>query len=184
MINNVCDIEYRFISENEINKDLFNKFIRHQVVVDCFRRGADGGWEIRKDPFIDDWSECDYEKLVSDLRNTILNGGFVYGAFGDTELKGFVSVEGELFGGDNGYIDVSNLHVSEDMRGCGIGKVLFNAAKNLAIKSGAKKLYISSHSAVETQRFYRSLGCVDAKEYSAVHVEAEPYDCQLEFVLD
>lgn len=176
-------MEYRCIYKNEINRDLFNKFIRHQVVVDCFRKNEFGDWEIRKDPFVDDWSECDYEKLVNELNNTVSNGGFVYGAFYNAELKGFVSVEGEIFGEENGYMDISNLHVSEDMRGHGIGKILFNAAKEYAIKCGARKLYISSHSAVETQNFYRSLGCVDAKDCSAAHVKAEPYDCQLEFAL-
>ena len=69
------------------------------------------------------------------------------------------------------------------MRRNGIGKALFLAASEWAKKQGAKKLYISSHSAIETQRFYRSMGCVDAAEYNQKHVEAEPYDCQLEYVL-
>lgn len=177
-------MDYRCIYKNEINMDLFNKFIRHQIVTDCFRKNGCGEWEIKNDPFIDDWSESDYKNLICILRNTILNGGFVYGAFYNSELKGFVSVEGEIFGRENRYMDVSNLHVSEDMRRCGIGKILFDIAKKLAKENGAKKLYISAHSAVETQEFYRSMGCVDAKEYSVEHVKKEPYDCQLEFILD
>ena len=43
------------------------------------------------------------------------------------------------------------------------------------------KLYISGHSAVETQAFYKAMGCVEAKEYNQKHVELEPYDCQLEY---
>ena len=42
---------------------------------------------------------------------------------------------------------------------------------------------ISAHSAIETQRFYRSLGCVDAAQPLQKHVEAEPFDCQLEYRL-
>ena len=49
---------------------------------------------------------------------------------------------------------------------------------------GAKKLYISAHSAVETQAFYRAMGCVEAQEYNQKHVEAEPYDCQMECSLE
>ena len=41
----------------------------------------------------------------------------------------------------------------------------------------------SAHSAIETQRFYRSLGCVDAAQPLQKHVEAEPFDCQLEYDL-
>ena len=43
-----------------------------------------------------------------------------------------------------------------------------------------RKLYISAHSAVETQSFYRAMGCVEAEAYCAEHVEREPFDCQLE----
>ena len=49
-----------------------------------------------------------------------------------------------------------------------------------AKQKGAKKLYISAHSAVESQAFYKSMGCVEAEVYNKKHVEDEPYDCQLE----
>lgn len=52
--------------------------------------------------------------------------------------------------------------------------------KGFAREKNAKKLYISAHSAVESPAFYKAMGCVEAKEYNAEHVEKEPYDCQLE----
>ena len=102
------------------------------------------------------------------------------GAFADGQLKGFVSVEPELFGGENKYLDLSSLHVSADFRGKGIGTALFDAAKEFAKQSGAKKLYIFSQSAIETQTFYRKIGCVDAAEPNKKHVAKEPFDRQLE----
>ena len=54
------------------------------------------------------------------------------------------------------------------------------AAKEWARKKGARKLYISAHSAVESQAFYRQMGCVEAELYNQSHVEKEPFDCQLE----
>ncbi len=175
-------IEYRAVSAGELDRELFRPFIRHQVVVKCWRR--DGGeWVIRDDPFIDDWSEEDYGFLVSCLKNTVSTGGLVLGAFLDGELKGFASVEPELFGGEHCYLDLSSIHVSEDMRGQGIGAALFAAAKDWARAHGGRKLYISAHSAVESQAFYRRMGCVEAQEYNRKHVEAEPFDCQLECVL-
>ncbi|MEN2598616.1 GNAT family N-acetyltransferase, partial [Acinetobacter baumannii] len=72
--------------------------------------------------------------------------GFVYAAFYDGVLKGFVSVESGLFGKEQKYLDLSSIHVSEDMRHSGIGKTLFLAAKEWAKKHGAEKLYISAHS--------------------------------------
>lgn len=175
-------ITYRQLASNEINRELFKEFIRRQVVTDCLRKENDE-WVIRSNPFIDDWSEEDYKFLVSCLKNTVKNGGFVYGAFYDGVLKGFVSVEADIFGEEQGYMDLSSIHVSEDMRGKGIGKALFHAAKEWAKGKGAKKLYISAHSAVESQAFYKKMSCVEAQKYNKKHVEKEPFDCQLECLL-
>ena len=130
----------------------------------------------------DQWSERDYEVLVKCLKNTAETGGLVLGAFADGKLKGLVSVEGRPMGRAGNYRDLSSLHVSEECRGMGIGRALFDAAADWARNQGAEKLYISGHSAVETQAFYRAMGCVEAQEYDPVHTAAEPYDCQLEFV--
>ncbi len=172
-------INYRTLHTDEISMELFQNFIRHQTVNKCLRR-ENGEWVVREDPFIDDWSKEDYELLVSCLKNTLRTGGFVYGAFQDEKLKGFVSVEPEIFGGTQQYLDLSSIHVSEDMRKTGIGRNLFLAAKKWAREKGAKKLYISAHSAVESQAFYTAMGCREAAVYHQGHVEKEPYDCQLE----
>lgn len=179
-------IYYRTLCADEINRELFRGFTRRQNVVKCWRKVGEK-WVIRDDPFLDDWSGQDYEHLIKCLKNTIQTGGLVYAAFcgqpSRSTLKGFVSVESALFGGSQEYLDLSSIHVSEDMRGMGIGKNLFQTAKDWARKKGAKKFYISAHSAVETQAFYRAMGCVEAQEYNQRHVESEPYDCQLECVL-
>lgn len=172
-------IEYRNISADEINRALFSSFIRRQTVVKCVRR-ENGVWVVRDDPFIDNWSEEEYQFLIKCLKHTVSSGGFLQGAFADGQLKGFVSVEPALFGEKNRYLDLSSLHVSADFRGNGIGTALFDAAKEFARQNGAEKLYISSHSAIETQAFYRKMGCVDAEEPNEKHVAKEPFDRQLE----
>lgn len=173
---------YRTLTSGEINREIFSGFIRHQVVTKCWRR-QNNEWVIQDAPFIDDWSEEEYRFLVDCLKNTADTGGFVYATFCGDILKGFVSVESGLFGGEQKYLDLTSIHVSEDMRGQGIGKQLFTAAKEWAKENGAEKLYISAHSAVESQAFYRAMGCVEAEVYHQKHVEAEPYDCQLECLL-
>ena len=175
-------IQYRNLQTDELNRDLFKDFIRQQNVTKCWRREY-YKWVIKDDPFIDDWSEADYQTLISCLKHTLATGGFVHAAFDEGRLKGFVSVESGLFGGEQKYLDLSSIHISEDMRNKGIGTTLFLAAKEWAGNSGAKKLYISAHSAVESQAFYKKMGCVEAEVYHQKHVEAEPYDCQLECVL-
>ena len=95
---------------------MFKNFIRRQNVTLC-RRREQGAWVLKSDPFIDDWSEEDYVFLVKCLKNTISSGGVVYAAFLNGYLKGFVSVESKLFGKKENYLDLSSIHVSEDMRG-------------------------------------------------------------------
>lgn len=180
---NKMDIIYRALAFEELTPALFADFCRRQIVTKCWRR-VNGEWVIRDDPFIDDWSAEEYELLCGCLRNTISKGGFVYGAFSDGVLKGFVSVENGIFGGEHRYMDLSSIHVSEELRGRGIGSALFLAAKAWAGEHGAKKLYISAHSAVESQAFYKKLGCVEAMLYNKEHAEKEPFDCQLEAVVD
>lgn len=175
-------IQYRNLSSDELCPELFCSFTRHQAVTKCWRREG-GEWVIKDAPFIDDWTAGDYQTLISCLKNTAVTGGLVHAAFVDGALKGFVSVEAGLFGGEHRYLDLSSIHVSEELRGSGIGSALFNAARTWARANGAKKLYISAHSAVETQAFYRGLGCVDAAVCDKRHIEAEPFDCQLEYEL-
>lgn len=176
------EVRYRDLALAELDRELFTHFIRRQEVTDCWRREGEG-WVIRPDPFVDDWSEEDYQFLVRCLKDTLTQGGFVYGAFVEGQLKGFVAVTAGLFGGENQYLDLASIHVSQDLRGKGIGKTLFRAAAGWARAQGAKKLYISAHSAVESQAFYAAMGCVDAQLPDPRHMEAEPFDRQLEFVL-
>lgn len=130
-------IEYRELTENEICRELFAGFIRHQNVTKCFRK-ENGSWIIKDAPFVDDWTESDYAILIDCLKNTVRTGGFLYAAFNGGILKGFASVESGAFGEDQEYLDLSSIHVSEDMRGKDIGKKLFNAANDWAKKKEQK----------------------------------------------
>lgn len=169
----------RELNENDITLELFKDFRRHQKVEKSMRK-THGKWIAVDTVFVDDWGVAEFEELVRCLKNTVRTGGVVYAAFEGERLLGFSSVESEFFGSQKQYLELSSMHVSEEMRGKGIGKKLFYSAAEWAKNHGAKKLYISSQSSVETQGFYRSVGCREAEEYSAPHVEKEPYDCQLE----
>lgn len=172
-------IEYRTLLANDVNISLFKHFDRTQIVTKCWRK-IDGEWLIVDSPFIDNWSKEDYMSGVNYLKRVITCCGYVVGAFCDGQLKGFMSVEPEIFGNNFKYMCLSNIHVSKDMRAMGIGKELFRLAKKWAKEHNAEKLYISAHSAIESQAFYRAMGCIEAVEYNKECVDREPYDCQLE----
>ena len=172
-------ITYRSLMESEITRELFSAFQRRQEVTRVWRK-RDGAWVIEDDPFVDDWSAAEYAELVTDLRRTARDGGMVLAAFTQAGLKGFASVEPDFFGTSCRYADLSSLHVSGELRGQGVGSKLFRGAQAWAKEKGADKLYISAHSAVETQAFYHAMGCVEAQEYNRMHAEKEPCDCQME----
>lgn len=173
------DVLFRPLREEEITRALFLHFCRRQRVTICLRN-VGGEWREFFSPFTDDWNEEDYARLAECLRSTLQKGGAVFGAFSGGRLKGFASVEGEPLGFEGAYRELTSIHVSEDMRRGGIGKELFLRAKEWAKAQGAKKLYISSHPAVESQRFYRAMGCVDAKEIVGGRTPNEPPDRRLE----
>ena len=171
--------ELRPLAGEELTPSLFAWFDRFQPVEKCWRK-QDGQWVVKDIAFTERWSEGDYRELCALLRLTLATGGAVWGAFLDGKLKGFVSVEGERIGSRGQYADLSSIHVSADARGKGLGRALFQKAEEAGRMLGAQALYISAHSSVESQAFYKAMGCVEAKEYQAFHVEKEPCDCQLE----
>lgn len=171
--------EFRSLTREEITPQLFRCFDRFQIVERCWRK-VEGQWTVKDVVFTERWGEEDYRFLCQCLQNTVSTGGQVWGAFVEGRLKGFASVEGELLGSRGQYADLTSIHVSADARSHGLGRRLFLLAKETARDLGAKALYISAHSAVESQAFYKAMGCVEAEEYLPEHVEKEPCDCQLE----
>ena len=176
------DLIYRAVESDELCIELFAHFDRYQKVTHCWRK-EDGRWVIKPVAFTEQWGEKEYRSLALDLQNTLKNGGVVFGVFADGQLKGFSEVTAEPLGPEKEYLELSSLHVSYDFRRQGAGKKLLSLAADWARDKGAKKLYISAHSSVESQAFYRAVGCVDAVYPDAAHVEKEPCDCQLEYRL-
>ena len=175
-------IEIVYTQLKEINTELFSAFDRYQEVKKCWRK-ADGKWILKDIAFIEQWNKEDYETLVLCLKNTVDTGGVVFGVLCKNTLVGFASLENELFGSHDQYLQLSSLHVSNGMRKKGIGRDLFHISCEKAKELGAKKLYISAHSSRETRAFYNTVGCVEALEYNNGLVIKEPFDCQLEYDL-
>lgn len=173
------NITIQEIQEKDLKIELFSDFNRFQDVKKAWRKEA-GEWVLKDICFQEHWSGEDYLYLIECLKGTIAKKGKVYGAFENKKLVGFASVEREPFGSGKQYVQLTSLHVTFEKRGTGIGKQLYEAALSAAAGFGAKKLYISAHSAQETQAFYKAMGCVEAKEYDQKAVELEPCDCQLE----
>lgn len=175
------EIYVRELSIDDINENLLKFYSRYQEVNKVWR--VENNRKVIKDiSFIEDWDYEEKQAIIKALKEIILNDGAVFGAFEDKKLKGFASISGTLLGENKEYLQLLELHVSNDLRGKGIGKMLFKSCVEKANELGAEKLYISSHSSIETMSFYTRMGCVDAKWLYKYQVEIEPCDCQLEYV--
>ena len=75
---------------------------------------------------------------------------------------------------------VHSFHVSADQRRRGLGRKLFDAAKEEARKHEAAALYISACSSEETINFYLAMGCHLSQSPIPEIVADEPWDIQLE----
>lgn len=175
-------IDFLELFANDLTIELFATFNRHQEVKQCWRK-EDNQWVLKDISFVEDWGDTEKKILTDCLINTVNTKGIVLGAFVNDNLVGFASLESNFFGSFNQYLQLSSLHTSYEFRGKGIGKTLFNMICQEAKKTGAKKIYISSHSSKESQAFYKKVGCVDALEVNKRLAEEEPCDCQLEYNL-
>lgn len=175
-------VDYRRVGIDEIEPWLWRDFNRHQVVTRCLRKQG-SVWNLADIPFTEEWGSSEIEQLCGHLKSTIESGGVLIAAFVKGKLKGFTSVENKPFGEHNEYLQLSSLHTSFEMRGTGIGKKLFSMACEYSREKHAEKLYISAHSAEETQAFYRAVGCVHAVYINEKLADAEPYDVQMECAL-
>lgn len=131
----------------------------------------------------EDWPDG-YEKYRDALKETVRADGAAIGAFDEDErLVGFVTLNSGFFGETAKYVLLDSMFVSKEFRNYGIGKQLFHKCAEKAKEWGAGKLYMCAASSEDTIAFYRSLGCVDAKEVNKELYESDPRDIQLEYEL-
>lgn len=177
-------MEIRELTAEEITAELLDSFVRTQdvTVVWKFDPEADK-WGVALEPRTDDWDSAEREKMVDRLAQIAQSGGLVLGSVQDGKLLGFAAVDPEPIGTEGRYRDFSALHVAQNVRNQGLGTRMFLRAAEWAQDQGAPSLIISSHPAVETQGFYRTLGCVDAAEAQPALAKEHPDYRQLEFPL-
>jgi N-acetylglutamate synthase-like GNAT family acetyltransferase len=168
---------------DELTPGLLDGFQRYQEVNQVWRV-VDARKVLVACTYTEDWDKNRLDRVVRDqLAPCLEEGGAVWTARRDGKTIAFAALLSRFFGSHNQYLELKQLQVSHDGRRLGLGRRLFNLVCEEARIRGAKKLYISAHSAVASQEFYTSIGCTDADEPNAVLVEREPYDIQMEYQL-
>lgn len=129
------------------------------------------------------WPPGEAEKYTPILQESYDRGGVFFGAFDDGCLIGAVVLENKFIGQSRDQLQLSLLHVSRDYRGRGLGRRLFDLAKEQARQMGARRLYISATPSEHTVNFYLRCGCTLAAIPDAELFEREPEDIHLEYVI-
>jgi N-acetylglutamate synthase-like GNAT family acetyltransferase len=176
------NIEFKVLSLNDINNKLLDDFNRYQKVKKCYVND-NGKWILKSNEFIENWDQDKKYNVIKYFSNAIDEGSFVIGAYDNNNLIGFSVLLNKKFGKKKNYVELKYLHVSFGYRHKGIGKKLFELCIKKAKNIGIEKIYISTNSAEETQKFYLDIGCIDALEINKEAAENEPYDRQMEYII-
>ena len=177
--NNSLPVEIRALSPEDIPGTLLENFIRFQET-DRVWAVSNGELIEKEDHFIDDWDQQRLARESQYLRDCAARGGIVVGAFQDDTCIGFTSIQPDRFGSRMQYAEMTMCHVTRLLRGQGIGKKLFNFSCEVAKSRGIENLYLSTHPSIESQGFYRSVGCVLAQEINPEILAREPLDIHME----
>lgn len=167
----------------DLNDSFLKEFNRYQVTNQVLFKEIDQ-IKMKSDHFIDDWDDEKKAQVIHELRTCFVKGGRVIGAYDEKSLAGFANLECHLFGSNMEYIELPYIHISTERRGSGIGKKLFIKCCEEARKLGAEKLYIAAHPSIESQGFYKAMGCKEAVEINEKIVSREPLDIQFEKILN
>jgi predicted N-acetyltransferase YhbS len=125
------------------------------------------------------WPPGEVERVTPLLHDCYRRGGEFYGMFEGEALVGAAVIDGECIGPDRAWVALKFLYVSRSHRGKGVGSRLFEYAKDMARRSGARGLYISSTPTEYSVYFYLRLGCEIAAEPDPTLFALEPEDIHL-----
>lgn len=172
-------VEIKLITMQDLTDDFLLTFQRyqetHKVLVEIDNRLFE-----KNDSFIDDWDTVKKVAIVQELRTSLTAGGIVLGVYENQNLIGFANIEPTRFGPQMEYVELSYIHVSQEIRGKGIGKKLFEVCCEMGCQLGGQKLYIAAHPSIESQLFYKKMGCTLASHIEKDILSKEPLDIQME----
>jgi N-acetylglutamate synthase-like GNAT family acetyltransferase len=174
---------FKELKITDIDNNILDNYNRYQEVKRCYRN-ENGEWVLKDIGYIEDWDRDEIQNQIRHFSDCIKDGGSVFGAYENKKLIGFAVLLNKKFGNRKQYIQLESLHVSFGYRHRGIGKKLFELCIKKAKTVGAEKIYISANTSEETQKYYLSIGCKDAEEKNKELAEKEPFDRQMEYIIE
>ncbi len=152
--NSLPSLQTVNLDTNNFNENSLDNFILNQRVTHCWRK-INGEYKLLPVCYTEKWNLSERKNMAQKIISAVRCGATAIAAIIDNSIIGFALLSDYLFGKNKEYIDLEEFYVSEPFRGNGIGKLLFEKICPAAKQSGAKKLYISAHSAEESIAAYK-----------------------------
>lgn len=182
------NIVLREVAYGEITEDWLDSFERYQESTQWYHYEGDE-LVLGEEWFVDDWDLEEKREKAAFIRQSLTEGAALIAAFHTPELcqgadnagtaresaaasNTMDPAQAETLAGftlvlppvKDGYAELSKLHVARSMRHKGLGRALFLEAKRAARAMGAQWLFMATNPAMETQQFYRAVGCEDGRD--------------------
>ena len=165
-------IRIELLSAENFKPYSLDNYQRKQDVKKVYRK-HNGKYILVDCNYTEDW---DMEKRRSVAKDISSDAYVTYLALDNDEVVGFIGLKKDTLGS---YMILDQMQVSASCRGQGIGRKLFDAAKEEARKAGAEALYISACSSEDTIAFYKAMGAELTDHPIKEMAEAEPCDLQM-----
>ncbi|MGE5072864.1 MAG: GNAT family N-acetyltransferase [Anaerolineae bacterium] len=126
------------------------------------------------------WPPGEPELYTPILLECFDRGAWMYGVFDGDALVAMVTLDTVFIGPRHDLLQLKQLHVGRAHRGFGLGRRLFEMAREKARSLGAKGLYISATPSEHTINFYLRLGSTVTPVPDPELFALEPEDIHLE----
>jgi len=189
------EIVVRAMQVEDLHIHMMDEFDRHQEITYEMRKN--GRVKKLRGPRVEDWDARNQGFVRTFIYHVYIRqfyGGepTVFAAFRGGQVAGFavwryIANDPRYLkakkGGEQDCAILDSLFVSRESRRMGLGRQLFGLCAAAARAEGARMLYISAEPAVETQAFYRSVGCVPTKTDLGRVTRSPKRDIPLEYSL-
>ncbi|MFX1284343.1 MAG: GNAT family N-acetyltransferase [Promethearchaeota archaeon] len=174
-------MEYRLLNKEELTR--VSEIDRTETIENIYYY-KEGKLELVKEYYeIKKWNHEELQAHISSLNDIYDRGGFIFGAFDESNIAGIISLDSERIGRNRDQLNLAGLWVSNHYRKMGVGKTLVELVKEKAMELGAKMLYVSATPSQNTVHFYMNRGFELAKEVIEKLYELEPEDIHMEYKL-
>ena len=171
------------LSGRELTRDEIPRLweIDRREVIDSIYYYEDGGLVLKPEHYdMQGWPPGEADLYTPLLLDCFDRGGWFYGLFDGDRLAAAVVLEGKRIGPRKDLLQLKMLHVSRDYRDRGLGRRLFELAREKARAQGVRGLYISATPSEHTINFYLRLGCIVTATPDPELFALEPGDIHLE----